>query len=192
MGYGICQRLLVQLTSQIPSDSLPQDFEDASLSGQPQKYTGLTLIMACRSVSRAQKARNELLQFFDSHIQQIQSSAEYDGHAEEFKKNLSVEVEYVDLASIKTVLEFAKRVNQKYVFFSVLIHLIYRPYQVPLYLPLNVQRWSSELQCARPEAPLASIIHRSQGLSDNSPVLRPALWRTKYRRTWLGLAVQRL
>ncbi|KAJ2928014.1 hypothetical protein H1R20_g9084, partial [Candolleomyces eurysporus] len=121
VGYGICQRLLIQLTSQIPSDSLPQDFEDASLSGRPQKYTGLTLIMACRSVSRAQKARTELLQFFDSHIQKIQSTAEYDGHAEEFKKNLSIEVEYVDLASIKTVLEFAKRVNQKYPYISHLM-----------------------------------------------------------------------
>ncbi|KAJ2918226.1 hypothetical protein MD484_g2198, partial [Candolleomyces efflorescens] len=121
VGYGICQRLLTQLTSQIPSDSLPQDFEDASLSGRPQKYTGLTLIMACRSASRAQKARNELLQFFDSHIQKLKSSADYDGHAEEFEKNLSIEVEYVDLASIKTVLQFAKRVNQKYPYISHLM-----------------------------------------------------------------------
>ncbi|KAJ2921629.1 hypothetical protein H1R20_g15464, partial [Candolleomyces eurysporus] len=77
--------------------------------------------MACRSVSRAQKARTELLQFFDSHIQKIQSIAEYDGHAEEFKKNLSIEVEYVDLALIKTVLEFAKRLNQKFVSFCFLV-----------------------------------------------------------------------
>jgi 3-keto steroid reductase len=84
--------------------------------------------MACRSASRAQKARNELLQFFDSHIQRLQSTADYDGHAEEFKKNLSIEVEYVDLASTKTVLQFAKRVNQKYVFLVVsLITLIYEP-----------------------------------------------------------------
>lgn len=116
VGYGICQRLLVQLSSQNPSDSRTYDFEEkvpAEKDDLPQRYTGLTLIMACRSVSRAQKAREELLRWFDARVLKAKSQPGYDGHAESFQENVVVEVEYVDLASIKTVFQFGERMSEK-------------------------------------------------------------------------------
>ncbi|KAJ3544581.1 hypothetical protein NMY22_g2736 [Coprinellus aureogranulatus] len=124
VGYGICQRLLVQLSSSKPSDSHPYDFEEkasAEKDASSQRYNGLTLIMACRSVSRAQKARDELLRWFGAHVRKAKSQPGYDGHAEEFQKNITVEVEYVDLASIKTVLEFGERITKKYPYVSHLM-----------------------------------------------------------------------
>lgn len=79
----------------------------------PPRYTGLTLIMACRSVSRAKKARDELLSWFDAHVRKVKSEPGYDGHAEVFRKNVVVDVEYLDLASIKTVIEFGERISKK-------------------------------------------------------------------------------
>jgi 3-keto steroid reductase len=69
--------------------------------------------MACRSVSRAKKARDELLSWFDAHVRKAKSEAGYEGHAEAFQKNIVVDVEYLDLASIKTVIEFGERISKK-------------------------------------------------------------------------------
>lgn len=72
--------------------------------------------MACRSMSKAQKAKEELLRWFDTHVRKAKSQPGYDGHAESFQKNVAVDVEYVDLASIKTVIEFGERISKKCVF----------------------------------------------------------------------------
>ena len=69
--------------------------------------------MACRSASRAKKARDDLLSWFDAQVHKAQSEPGYDGHAEAFQKNVVVDVEYVDLASIKTVIEFGERISKK-------------------------------------------------------------------------------
>jgi 3-keto steroid reductase len=73
VGYGICQRLLLQLCQATPSDSRPQAF--ASIPSdeptKPTRYNGVTLIMACRNMKRADVARKQLLQWFDEELERI-------------------------------------------------------------------------------------------------------------------------
>ncbi|KAH6896469.1 3-keto sterol reductase [Coprinopsis sp. MPI-PUGE-AT-0042] len=123
VGYGICQRLLVQLSEDSPLDGQPQAFSDfPRQDGDPVPKTSvkpaLTLIMACRSLKRAEKAKAELLTFFDRHVRQVRSKPGYTGRAEELQKNLRIDVLYLDLASLKTVFEFAKGVREKYPYVS--------------------------------------------------------------------------
>ncbi|EAU80573.1 3-keto sterol reductase [Coprinopsis cinerea okayama7 len=123
VGYGICQRLLVQLSEESPPDSLPQAFSDIpQQDGEPLPkasfYPGLTLIMACRSVKRAEKAKDELLAWFDQHVKQRRRQTGYTGRAEEVQRNLVVDVVPLDLASVKTVFEFAKTVKERYPYVS--------------------------------------------------------------------------
>ena len=89
-------------------EPLPNDI-DQNL----QEITGLTLIMACRNPKRAAKARDDLLYFFNAHVAQLKRRPDYNGYAEEFQKNVQIDVEYLDLASIKTVLDFARIVSSK-------------------------------------------------------------------------------
>ena len=118
VGFGICQRLLVQLSEESPSDCQPQAFSDfPRQDGDPIPKTilkpGLTLIMACRSLKRAEKAKAELLTFFDRHVRKLRSKPGYTGRAEALQKDLDIDVLYLDLASIKTVFDFAKVVREK-------------------------------------------------------------------------------
>ncbi|KAF5336916.1 hypothetical protein D9611_002860 [Ephemerocybe angulata] len=125
LGYGICQRLLVQLSTPSPPDALPQPFEEALPPREEgkamPKYTGATVIMACRSVARAEKARGELLKWFDAHLRKRIAKGGVDKAAEEFRKNLVVEVEYLDLASTKSVFDFAARIRSRYTYISHLM-----------------------------------------------------------------------
>lgn len=107
----------------------------------PRRHKGLTLIMACRSVSKGQKAREGLLKWFEAHVRKVKSQPGYDGHAESFQKNVVVEVEYADLASIKTVIQFGERISKKCVSFSA----IYRTHPLtssvtPLNLDIHMSR----------------------------------------------------
>ncbi|KAJ9479358.1 3-keto-steroid reductase [Pseudozyma hubeiensis] len=68
VGFGICQRLLVQLSSPTPSDTLPnhpQRNSDPSSQPSPTPFAapdGCTLILACRNPIKAHKARQQLQQ----------------------------------------------------------------------------------------------------------------------------------
>jgi len=74
--------------------------------------------MACRSVKRAEAARARLLRFFDGHVAQMRGSPGDKARAEELRRNLVVDVQYLDLASMKTVLDFAGVIKQKYPYVS--------------------------------------------------------------------------
>ncbi|TFK28689.1 3-keto sterol reductase [Coprinopsis marcescibilis] len=117
VGYGICQRLLVQLCEETPSDSLPQAFEEV-IKDSTRFPPGLTLIMACRSPKRAEKARTDLHRFFERHVAKLRSQPGYTGRAEELQKYLTVNVETLDLASIRSVIAFASVVKAKYPYVS--------------------------------------------------------------------------
>ncbi|KAF6762449.1 3-keto sterol reductase [Ephemerocybe angulata] len=119
LGYGICQRLLVQLSTPNPPDALPQPFEEALLparggGGYAEVY----------GVARAEKARGELLEVVRCASAETDSEGAKGGvdkAAEEFRKNVVVEVEYLDLASTKSVFDFAARIRSRYTYISHLM-----------------------------------------------------------------------
>ncbi|SNX83806.1 related to ERG27 - 3-keto sterol reductase [Melanopsichium pennsylvanicum] len=68
VGFGICQRLIVQLSSPTPSDTLPFHPNrniDPSLQPSPTPFAapdGCTIVLACRNPIKAHKARQQLKQ----------------------------------------------------------------------------------------------------------------------------------
>ncbi|KAJ6627352.1 hypothetical protein B0H10DRAFT_2288447 [Mycena sp. CBHHK59/15] len=124
VGLGICRRLLFQLCLSNPPDSWPQ-FQTSPRDGdgaeEPPRGDGLTLIMACRSTQRAEVARKELYNDLDAHIAQLRTHSDYDGHADMFRRNLKIEIAYLDLAVLSTVFNFAERMSNQYPYISHLI-----------------------------------------------------------------------
>lgn len=118
VGFGICHRLLVQLSQTTPPDAQPQ-FKSIFPGKAPQDnapvetYDSLTLIMACRSQKRAFKARTKLLKLLDRHIEREQARPDYDGHAERFRQNLEINFHYVDMSIMKTVFEFCDELSRR-------------------------------------------------------------------------------
>lgn len=117
VGFGVCQRLIFNLTTRICPDSLPQPtspYENLIEPPHPDSFRSLKLIMACRSVKRGELARIELLKSLEGHIHKLKSSPHYDGKAEEFQANLEIEVVELDLSRISNVLRFAQHVKLRY------------------------------------------------------------------------------
>ncbi len=109
MGFGISKRLLFQLCSRKPSDAEPQAFAPTPV-GEDTSYAscdGITLVMACRSIKRAETAKLELLKSLDAHVADLKTRPGYDGHAERFRKNVDIVVMRLDLADLSTVFSFA-------------------------------------------------------------------------------------
>ena len=75
VGFGICQRLLVQLSSPTPSDTLPnhpQLYSDPTIQPTPTPFSaadGCTIILACRNPIKAHKARQQLQQLLGQRLQ---------------------------------------------------------------------------------------------------------------------------
>ncbi|KAF9004725.1 hypothetical protein BDQ17DRAFT_1354559 [Cyathus striatus] len=124
VGFGICQRLLFQLCQAHPSDALPQSFsprtQDEDINNSIT-YDGITLIMACRSTKRAETARKDLYQSLDKHVEMLRALPNYDGHAQKFRKNVDIQISYLDLASISTVLRFSTEMSLKHPYISHVI-----------------------------------------------------------------------
>jgi 3-keto steroid reductase len=80
---------------------------------QASKCEGLTLIMACRSESRACAARKQLYRLLDEHVEKQRKMKEYDGHADTFRKNVKIEVHHLDLANMQTILRFADEMHER-------------------------------------------------------------------------------
>ncbi len=76
-----------------------------------ESYEGLTFIIACRSKDRALEARTKLLRSLDQHIAKLKQRADYDGHAERFRKNLELNYHGVDMANVQSVFDFAEELS---------------------------------------------------------------------------------
>jgi 3-keto steroid reductase len=115
-GFATCQRLLAQLSRPSPSDVLLGD----NSAGAPQQQSPfaptkqLTLVLACRNAKRANAARSLLLEFLDAEISRQKKSANYNGHAEEFRRGLNIDFLPLDLASMDSVFECAKEARRQY------------------------------------------------------------------------------
>jgi 3-keto steroid reductase len=118
VGYGICQRLLLQLCQATPSDSRPQAFASEITSNEPTKCTrfdGVTLIMACRNMKRADAARRKLLQWFDDELGRIPRNQEDEAYVRLFRGGCDVQIAELDLANFSSVLKFAASMTRLYV-----------------------------------------------------------------------------
>ncbi|KAF9224356.1 NAD(P)-binding protein [Gyrodon lividus] len=124
VGFGICHRLLLQLSTKTSEDAQPKyAFHNVSpaLEGLEIRCDGLTLILACRSKQRAEAARAKLYDLVDKHVQRLKNLPDYDGHAEIFRKNLNIAIHTVDLSYIQSVFRFADEISQTYPYVSHLI-----------------------------------------------------------------------
>ncbi|PFH50347.1 hypothetical protein AMATHDRAFT_145345 [Amanita thiersii Skay4041] len=133
VGFGICERLLYQLCHSNPTDATAQAFapphpdsgsapHDEQLHLlHPLQCDGLTLIMACRSTTRAEVAKSQLLHSLDARVAWLKSQPTYDGHAEKFRKNVDINVLCLDLADIGSIFQFSNVVVDKYPYISHLI-----------------------------------------------------------------------
>ena len=74
---------------------------------------GLTLIMACRNVKKAEVARQSLYKKLDAHIIRQKQLSEYNGLAEQLRENLRIEIHSLDLAVIQSVFDFAAEISTK-------------------------------------------------------------------------------
>ncbi|KAI0316123.1 hypothetical protein OF83DRAFT_1164480 [Amylostereum chailletii] len=122
IGFGICRRLLFQLSLAKPTDATPK-FERSGAESLhiPYPCVGLTLIMACRSTERAEAAKMELLQLFEEDVSQSELHKKDTQHVEDFRQNLELKIHKLDLASVQSVLHFADELKQTYPYVSHLI-----------------------------------------------------------------------
>ncbi|KAL0058845.1 3-keto-steroid reductase [Marasmius tenuissimus] len=131
VGFGICQRLLFQLSEVSPLDTRlrpagerKEDRGNAS-DDQLAPCDGLTLILACRNTKRAEAAKEKLLKLLDEHVAKLQTMPGYDGHPETFRENSRIEVYELDLGMLSTVTKFASEVARKIPFqIRIRLHLI--------------------------------------------------------------------
>ncbi|KAG0698853.1 NAD(P)-binding protein [Suillus ampliporus] len=122
IGLGICERLLVQLISTSPTDAQPNySFHAQQKIDDDASFDGLTLILACRSRQRGEAARDKLYQLADKQVRYLKILPGYDGHAETFRKHLTIAVHTIDLSHIQTVFQFADEVTKTYPYVSHLI-----------------------------------------------------------------------
>ncbi|TBU28350.1 hypothetical protein BD309DRAFT_959520 [Dichomitus squalens] len=130
VGFGICHRLLVQLSTGHPSDSKPyfdvSKPEHGAHEVAADEYAfsadaGVTIILACRSPARGQEAKTKLSRLLDEHISKLKRGSQEHEYASTFRRNVRLSVELLDLASIKSVLEFGQTVAKNYEYISHLI-----------------------------------------------------------------------
>jgi 3-keto steroid reductase len=115
VGFGICHRFLLQLSRRNPPDAYPlfssKDIhDDLSIKSS---LSGLTIIMACRSIKRAEISRKQLFRLLDEDIEAQKSEAGYNGYAKEFRSNLKIEIHCLDLASLKSIFGFCDELSRK-------------------------------------------------------------------------------
>ncbi|KAJ7762754.1 hypothetical protein DFH07DRAFT_813350 [Mycena maculata] len=122
VGFGICRRLIFQLCLSNPPDSWPQSWANSDkTSADSAPVDGLTLIMACRSTQRADAARKDLYKELDVYMARLRARPGYDGHADVFRRNLKIEIEYLDLAALSSVFNFGEQMSKKHSYISHLV-----------------------------------------------------------------------
>jgi len=138
VGLGICQRLFRQVATQdVPVDVLPQVVQLSTTLKEKEKqgevdgkrYGGLTLILACRSMARAEGAKRVLEEEVEATLRalcvqqqeqrrQRKGSTEAEGESSlswriRFCENTSVLIESLDLGSLQSVFSFASRLTRR-------------------------------------------------------------------------------
>ncbi|QRV72648.1 GDP-mannose 4,6-dehydratase [Ceratobasidium sp. AG-Ba] len=126
VGFGVCHRLLVQLSQSSPPDASPAAQKSPITLDPDDKPTytpavGATLILGCRSKQRAEDARERLLQLLDIELARRKAKNIDTKHGELFKQNLEIEIVSLDLSSVDKVFACAESVKQR---FPYLTHMV--------------------------------------------------------------------
>jgi 3-keto steroid reductase len=95
---------------------IPLLVEKSGSAEETSPCEGLTIIMACRSVKRATIARGKLMNLLEAEIENQKTMPDYDGHAESFLRNLTIEVHCLDLAVMKSIFEFCDILSARRVY----------------------------------------------------------------------------
>jgi len=116
VGFGICERLLDQLSSETQTDANPQfdiPVESKDVPDERPRWSGLTLIMVCRNMQKAEAARGKLLSYIDRILETRKARGVADEHGRNFRQNLVVEIEKCDFTSVKSVIDCARGMGTK-------------------------------------------------------------------------------
>ncbi|KZW04404.1 hypothetical protein EXIGLDRAFT_635950 [Exidia glandulosa HHB12029] len=128
VGFGICKRLLFQLSRPDIPDADPQPLlvhDDDTGSHAPSPYIGakeLTLVMACRSEQRAAAARTELLTALDRELARRERASDASvSYARAFRAALRIDYAHVDLTSVSSIFSFCDSLSQDYPYLTHLV-----------------------------------------------------------------------
>ena len=148
LGFGICERLLLQLSQSVPSDSLPQAFSaslDSGTTSSNEQPTpnALTLILACRSRERALEARSNLLVGLQAENlrRRLLSPGLDDEYSRKFLESLVIDFVPLDLGIVDGVFAFCDTVNKTYV------QWLYVGLKLILFLMLHRYPYISHIFC---------------------------------------------
>ena len=111
VGFGSCQRLLEQLSSEHQTDANPQfdiPVESKNVPDERPRWSGLTLILVCRNVQKAEAARGKLLSHLDQILERRKATGVPDEYGQKFRQNLAIEIEKCDFTSVTSVVECAR------------------------------------------------------------------------------------
>ncbi|KAF9463122.1 hypothetical protein BDZ94DRAFT_1164476 [Collybia nuda] len=114
VGFGFCQRLIEQFCDGFSTSA----FKSPSIKAEGSyiSCTDLTLIMACRSLDRAEAAKAKIIQFVDTYVARSGSKAKDRGR--ELRANLEILTVHIDLGSLTTVFELAKQLKKRHAYIS--------------------------------------------------------------------------
>ena len=116
VGFGNCQRLLEQLSSEHQTDANPQfdiPVESKDVPDERPQWSGLTLIMVCRNMQKAETARGKLLSYLDQILEARKVKGVPDEYGRNFRQNLIIEIEKCDFTSVKSVVDCARGMRKK-------------------------------------------------------------------------------
>ena len=102
-----------QLSSEHQTDANPQfdiPVESKDVPDERPQWSGLTLIMVCRNIQKAEAARGKLLSYLD---RILAARGVVDEHGENFRENLVIEIEKCDFTSVKSVIDCARGMGTK-------------------------------------------------------------------------------
>lgn len=126
MGFGACERLLEQLSSERQTDANPQfdiPVESKDVPDERPQWSGLTLIMVCRNMQKAETARGKLLSFLDRVLEARRAQGVPDEHGQNFRQNLAIDIVKCDFTSVRSVVDCARGMRTKSVQSHFSFHL---------------------------------------------------------------------
>lgn len=105
-----------QLSSEHQTDANPQfdiPVESKDVPDERPRWSGLTLIMVCRNMQKAETARGKLLSQLDRVLEARRARGVLDEHGQEFRQNLVINIEKCDFTSVKSVVDCARGMRTK-------------------------------------------------------------------------------
>ena len=108
--------MLEQLSSEHQTDGNPQfdiPVESKEVPDERPRWSGLTLIMVCRNVQKAETARVKLLSHLDRILEARRAKGVLDEYGQNFRQNLVIEIEKCDFTSIESVVGCARGMKTK-------------------------------------------------------------------------------